>query len=236
MFTIALVSFLGFLSDGSFEDNFDTIDTKYWNVSDWAAPGNLNQNNGMFEIENVSIVDGYLRLELNQYVADDGSIISLGGELSSVYEFGYGTYEFRMRSGSTSETPYGIGDNVSGGVSASFTYQTDAITEIDIEFEGQNTYTHLLSWVNGTRQNWAQLDLGITHDRFYTYRIIWSEESIVFFRDSIEIGRHSGNIPSIPSPMFFNHWGTNNRWWGGIASPGVSRYMFVDYFRFEPLQ
>ena len=33
-----------------------------------------------------------------------------------------------------------------------------------------------------------------------------------------------------------NHWGTNSDGWGGPATPGVSRYFYVDSVSYTPLQ
>jgi hypothetical protein len=33
-----------------------------------------------------------------------------------------------------------------------------------------------------------------------------------------------------------NHWGTDNTFWGGLATFGVDRFFYVDWVRFTPPQ
>lgn len=235
-FFLAIVFVTTSASSDVFLEDFDQLNGESWIVSSWVAPGNINGNVGSFKSENVSIVDGYLRLALNQRLDETGKIISEGGEISSTVVFGYGTYEFRMRAASTSISPHGEGECVSGGVSASFVYGNDAVTEIDFEFEGQNDIVHLLTWSEGRRQDWSQIGGTDLCEVFHTYAFVWEPNRVTFYRDGIQIGHHQNRVPSTPAPMFFNHWGTHNQWWGGTATADVKRYMFIDYFRFTPLQ
>ena len=235
--SVALSGLLGIIPvNTTFVDNFDYLDSEQWVVSTWQSPGNINSNIGIFDADNVSIVDGYLRLELNQYMDSDDNIISIGGEVSTNREFGYGVYEFRMRAGSTSPSPYGEGESISGGISAAFVYRSGAETEIDFEFEGQNYITHLLSWSNGHRRDWTAAEIGSGHENFHTYQIVWRPDSITFYRDDVLIGQHFDRIPDSPAHMLFNHWGTHNQWWGGLSTLNVPRYVYVDYFQFTPIE
>ena len=43
---------------------------------------------------------------------------------------------------------------------------------------------------------------------------------------------HSSAVPSTPAPFLFNMWGTNDSSWGGTASPGPTRYMYISNFSY----
>lgn len=226
---------------GPFEDNFAIINSYDWSVSVSESPGQTKDHNGTFVLDNAQIVDGYLQLKLEQVKLENGEFASYGGELSTLREFGYGTYEFRMRASTTSDTPNGPGEAVSGSVSAAFVYADDATTEIDVEFEGNENQdaTHLLSWIGEKRDNQhTKLLLGgvAPHDQFYVYQFVWRPDSVTFYRDGVLIAKHETIVPVAPGKMVFNHWGTHSQWWGGWATPGTVRYTYVDWFRFTPFE
>jgi beta-glucanase (GH16 family) len=74
-----------------------------------------------------------------------------------------------------------------------------------------------------------------SHTDFHKYAFIWSPGKIEFYRDDILVATHTKVVPSEPAPFLFNHWGTNNVNWGGLATPGVERSMWVKSFKFTPL-
>jgi len=45
---------------------------------------------------------------------------------------------------------------------------------------------------------------------------------------------HTTDVPSASSTFMINHWGTDNLFWGGLATPDVDRYFYVDWVRFTP--
>jgi hypothetical protein len=45
---------------------------------------------------------------------------------------------------------------------------------------------------------------------------------------------HTGVVPQTPAFAMINHWGTNSTGWGGLATPNITRYMFVRSFSFVP--
>ncbi len=223
-----------------FRDDFNFLDESVWMVSDWQAPGGNQDHHGVSVYSNAEVVDGYLRLQLFQFETIDGDVRSFGGEIATREPFGYGTYEFRMRASTTSSTPYGEGESLSGAVSGAFLYARDADTEIDVEFESneRNHITHLISWKDGRRNDWSPVDLAGAppHEGFYVYRFEWTPTEIRYYRDNILIDTHYGDIPSIHGHMMFNHWGSHNSYWGGEATFGTVRYLYVDYFQFTPLE
>lgn len=224
----------------AFRDDFNTLDTSKWGVSTWQSPASDGKNHvGKFSPDNVKIVNGYLQLALTQETDENGTVISLGSEIYSLKEFGYGTYEFRMKASSTAEKPNRAGNAISGSVSAAFVYAQNAITEIDVEFEGnQKKKTHFLTWEGESRPNEHsefKLSGAYPHKQFYVYRIEWLPEQVNFYRDDVLIETHTSVVPSTPGRMTFNHWGTNSKWWGGTATVDQPRYVYIDYFKFMPL-
>lgn len=223
-------------ASAEFREDFNTMDTSRWTVSTWTSPGQKENHRGEFKMDNVEVVNGHLRLRLDQFNNEDGKL-SLGAEVGSVEEFGYGTYEFRMRASTTSPTPNGAGEAVSGAVSAAFVYAPAAITEIDVEFESNRPgVTHFLSWWGETRKNQHTEKKLNGVDQFHVYKFVWTEAGVEFYRDDVLVSTHKRVVPSTPGRMLFNHWGTHSDWWGGFASPGVTRYVYVDWFQFTPLQ
>src|SRR6185437_1162769 len=98
--------------------------------------------------------------------------------------FGFGTYEWVMRTSSTSATPYGEGSAMSGQVSSGFAFIDASTTEIDFEIDG------------------------------------------------VLVSTHTEDIPQVPAYVMINHWGTNSTGWGGLATVGVSRYMYISSFTY----
>lgn len=94
------------LSAQAFSDQFNMrkLDSSEWIVSHGKAP-----QDGAFDPSNVDLSKGLLSLRVIQSRGPNG-ITSSGGEIQSKRVFGYGTYEFTMRMGSTSETPDGPGN------------------------------------------------------------------------------------------------------------------------------
>lgn len=225
----------------SFKDNFTRLNTRNWTVSSWQGPGQTNKHEGVFDADNVSIVKGHLRLKLDQVKLANGKIQSVGSEIVSNREFGYGVYEFRMKASSTAELPDQSGSAISGSVSAAFVYAPNATTEIDVEFEGNERkgLTHFITWVDENRRNQhskKRLPGPEPYERFYTYKIIWQPGMVTFYRDGELISQHRSIVPKNPGKMIFNHWGTHLNWWGGWATENTPRYMFVDYFKFTPIK
>lgn len=70
---------------------------------------------------------------------------------------------------------------------------------------------------------------------FHSYKAVWSPTRVDFYIDDVfVIGFGSPAPPQNPAFAMINHWGTNSKGWGGLATPGVDRYMFVKKFSFTP--
>lgn len=215
----------------TFVENFANLSK--WNISSWSAPGG-----GKFNPANALISNGMLCLKLQQVKTDSG-ITSIGGEIATKEKFGYGTYEFEVRASSTAATPDAIGSPVSGSITGCFNYAKNSITEIDMEVEGgtRSGYAQFTSWNLETNpnQNVKIPTKPLPHEEFKTYKFIWTPQGTTFYINGVEVGKHTKVIPSEPAPFMFNHWGTNSSNWGGTATPGVERYMWVKSFSYTPL-
>lgn len=227
------------VKEPTFVDNFSKLDTSKWTVSTWTAPGSMEGHKGTFLAKNVSIVDGVLRLTLNQ-ISTTAGVTSKGGEIATNELFHYGTFEWEMRASSTASRPNDPGQPVRGSITGCFIYFDSAQTEIDFEMEGneRSKYTQLTSWVGESNPNeHTKVDssLSLPHDGFHSYKFIWSPGKIEFFRDNVIIGTHTKVVPTLPAKVMINHWGTNNPNWGGLASVGVERHLFVKNFKYTPL-
>jgi beta-glucanase (GH16 family) len=218
----------------TFVDTFKNLDN--WVVSTWTAPqGGSNNHAGKFSAEYATISADGLCLKLTQSLSGS-TITSIGSEIASKQRFGYGTYEFVVKASVSA-----AGSPVSGSITGCFNYLTSSATEIDIEIEGgtRSHITQTTSWSGESNPN-EHFDVlpgggTLPHESFHTYKFVWSPGKIVFWRDGAVIATHTKVVPSAAAPMMFNHWGTNNPNWGGTATPGVDRFMYVKSFSFTPL-
>lgn len=230
----------------SWRDDFDgtAVDTTFWTISNWeVGPGNHALHQGYFQPDRVTVQDGFLTLKLTQEYARRGrrnKVISRGGELTSKALYGFGTYEWRMRMGSTSSTPLGSCSavpsecNPSGGVSAGFNYVNNGvqgITEIDFELESQ--FPELLEMANSDPVDGVAFATipGMSYT-FKTYKFVWLPDRIEYYVDDQLLYTASGTSLSDPAYFLMSHWGTNSTSFGGPATVGIDRYLHIDWVRF----
>ena len=222
---------------GTFSDSFNTgrLDTTKWLASNEPAPGNISGvNYGSFVPSNVDLSTGTLRLKLTQQQGTYG-VMSVGGQLQSLTTFGYGTYEWVMRASSTSPTPSGAGSVVSGQVSAGFSFVNNSQTEIDFEVEGQHPNTvSMTNWISTTQNQNSSVFLASPHAGFHHYKFVWAPGRIDYYIDGALVSTHTSDVPSAPAYIMINHWGTNSTGWGGLATLGVVRYLYVSSFSYTP--
>lgn len=215
----------------TFEDNFDkgVLDTTNWGVSTWGAP-----LGGMFSAANVDLSQKCLALKLWQNPVD---LSSFGAELTSRRTFGFGTYEFLVRVGSTATTPDGPGASVSGGVSGLFNFVNNSETEIDIEATGDVPNSLWFSTWHGLSEHHYIQDMPPFNPAsgFHRYVFKWEPAKVTFSIDGVLMWAVSDNVPQTPAYVIINHWGTNTTYWGGYASPGIDRFMYVRQFRYTSL-
>jgi endo-1,3-1,4-beta-glycanase ExoK len=223
--------------NGSFSDNFGTgnLDPSKWLASNEPAPGNISGvNYGSFVPSNVDLSKGMLCLKLQQQQGASG-VLSIGGQLQSLTTYGYGTYEWVMRASSTSATPSGAGSVVSGQISSGFSFVNNSQTEIDFEVEGQNPNTvWMTNWISTTQKQYSNVSLANPEAGFHHYKFVWSPGKIDYYIDGTLVSTHTSNVPSAPAYIMINHWGTNSTGWGGHATVGIERYLYVSSFIYTP--
>jgi beta-glucanase (GH16 family) len=211
----------------TFTDNFANLNN--WIVSNWGAPGG-----GQFKPDHVDVSTGMLRLIVTQDGTTAGSV---GGEVQSTQLFGYGRYDFVVRASSTSPTPNGSGSSVSGQITGCFNFVNDSETEIDApEIEGQNPLLlKFTNWHTTSENDHTVWPVSWPPEAgFHKYSFIWSAGRIEFLVDDVLVSTHTQYVPSAPAYIMFNHWGTNSTDWGGLATPEVTRYMYVKNVTFTP--
>ena len=70
---------------------------------------------------------------------------------------------------------------------------------------------------------------------FHEYKYVWSAAKIEFYVDGALVSTHTEHIPSAPAAVMVNLWGTNSPLFGGVATHGVTRYVYVRSFSYTPL-
>jgi beta-glucanase (GH16 family) len=214
----------------------DTFATGSLDLTKWAIDtGNIGSQTlgtaSTGSAANVDLSQGVLGLKLTQATAAN----SVGAEVRSLNSFSYGTYEFTARASSVSATKLGAGSAVTGGVTGLFNFVNNSQTEIDFEVESQSTGTlEMTNWA-GTANKTAttQAEAGMD-TAFHTYKFVWMPDHIDYYFDGALISTHSTNIPNTPAPILLNHWGTNSASFGGVASVGTTRWMYVSSVKFTP--
>ncbi len=226
----------------TFQDTFNegVLDTSKWVVSNYEnnnyAGGGSNVT---FSPGNIDLSGGNLRMELTQPTAGT----STGAEITTKLSFGYGTYEFSMRAGSTSPTSSGTGTTESGQISSTFIIHNPppsyaSITEIDApEIEGlsaRNDWIEWTVWKNSAATDPTPEYNVVTNpeDGFHRYKFVWSASSIKFYIDGVLKSTCTSGIPTVAAVIDVNFYGTNDTQWGGLATVGVTRYMYVNSVKF----
>ena len=229
-------------STPTFEDNFNegVLDTSKWVVSNYGSNNYAGGgSNVTFSPNNIDLSGGSLRMELTQPTAGTSN----GAEITTKLSFGYGTYKFSMRAGSTSPISSGTGTTESGQISSTFiiynpppTYAS--ITEIDApEIEGLSARNDDIEWTvwknsNATDPTPEFNVVSNPEDAFHVYTFVWSATSIKFYVDGVLKATCTSGIPTVAAVIDINFYGTNDTKWGGLATVGVTRYMYVNGVRF----
>ena len=226
----------------TFEDMFNEgkLDTTKWVVSNYEVNNYTGGgSNVTFSPNNIDLSGGSLRMELTQSTAGTSS----GAEITTKLSFGYGTYEFSMRAGSTSPTSSGTGTTESGQISSTFIIHNPpptyaSITEIDApEIEGlsaRNDDIEWTVWKNSTATDPTPEYNVVSNpeDAFHRYKFVWSATSVKFYIDGVLKSTCTSGIPTIAAVIDINFYGTNDTKWGGLATVGVTRYMYVNGVKF----
>ena len=226
----------------TFVDTFNEgkLDTTKWVVSTYESNNYAGGGSDVtFSNNNIDLSGGSLRMELTQPTAGT----STGAEITTKLSFGYGTYQFSMRAGSTSPTSSGTGRTESGQISSTFIIYNPppsyaSITEIDApEIEGlsaRNDDIEWTVWKNSTATDPTPEFNVVSNpeDGFHRYTFVWSPTNIKFYIDGVLKSACTSGIPTAAAVIDINFYGTNDTQWGGLATVGVTRYMYVNGVRF----
>lgn len=233
---ISSISLLKTSCSATFSDTFNTgtLDAAKWTATNGSAPGGSTVNTSTFASSHVSLAQGLLQLNLTQAGASN-PITSIGGEIVSIPTFGFGTYEWVMRSGSSSLTPNGAGTARSGQVSGAFNFINNSQTEIDFEIEGQTpNIVELTNWTSTSTNQTSNTTLTGSDAGFHDYKFVWMAGEIDFYIDNVLVSTHTQNVPNTPAHAIINFWGTNGTGFGGTATINVPRQMYVSRFSYTP--
>jgi hypothetical protein len=227
-------------STNAFTDNFNggSLDLSKWQIDTGGAPGTIGGvNTGSFSSSNVDLSQGVLALKVTQTGA--APVTSVGAEVRAVNSLGFGNYRWKMRAASTATSPFGTGSAVSGQISSSFLLNSSTAnpyTEIDApEIEGRTPNTlEWTSWTTTSTNTSVSTALTNPEAAFHTYRFDWQSSSIVFLLDGTSVATNTTNIPSAAGNPMVNLWGTNSSSFGGTATTGTTRWIYVSGFAFTP--
>lgn len=221
----------------TFSDNFSTgqLNTSKWQVNAFTQNNYAGAGSNLTSrADHCIFTNGMLTIQLDQPTAST----STGCELQSKQSFGYGTYEWVFRSSSTSTTPTGPGVAKSGSIATGFIISdANSKTEIDSpEIEGQRpSDVEFTNWLNLSNNGAAIITTTFNpSDCFHKYRFIWTSTSVTYFIDDVQVAQHTTKIPLATNPGFIliSHYGTNSSGFGGVATPGVTRYMYITSFKY----
>lgn len=195
-----------------------------WQTHGWSAPrvGNVNGNVGTFSSSNVSI-GSYLVLSLKQ-TRQGSKILSSGSEVGTTRTFTYGTFEFTSR----------VVNVASGSVASGFLYATNSVTEIDMEQVGNKpNAVDCTNWKGVSNFQDTEVT-GYNQGNTHNFKIVWRPTYVNWYVDGKLVVSHTRAVPSAPAPFLFNLWGTNQSSWGGVATTGITRYMYISNFKYTP--
>lgn len=196
----------------SFMDDFDSLNTRFWFVSDgW---NNGPHQNCTWSKKQVKINNGILELTFEH--RKEGERNFACGEIQTRKRFGYGTYEARIK------TADGSGLN-----SAFFTYIGPADKkphdEIDFEVLGKNpAKVQVNQYVSAKGGNEHLADVpGGANQGFNDYAFVWEKERIRYYVNGELVHEVTDptKVPSNAQKIFFSLWGTDtlNEWMGTFS-------------------
>lgn len=193
-----------------------------WLTHGWSAPrvGNLNGNVGTFSASNVS-VGSQLVLTLKQ-TRSGSQILSSGAEVGTKQTFTYGAFEFTSR----------VANVASGSVAAGFLYAPNSATEIDMEQVGNKpSAVDCTNWKGVSNFQDTEIT-GYNQGNSHNFKVVWRSTYVDWYVDGKLVVHHTRAVPSAPAPFLFNFWGTNKSTWGGTATTGLTRYMYISNFKY----
>ncbi|MBF9030318.1 family 16 glycosylhydrolase [Rhodobacterales bacterium HKCCE3408] len=209
-----------------FFDDFDHLDRGRWSRSDGWSNGDWM--NCVWFRDAAQVRDGMLNLSITP-----GDPLRCG-EIQSTAEYGYGTYEVRMRTGA------GSGLNA-----AFFTYigpvHVRPHGEIDIELLLRDTgRLSVNTYVDGEPANGTDVPIGQASDTgFQNYAFAWTPDGITWFVNGREVHRTAPGtpLPEPPQKIYASLWssGTFTDWMGPFDPDAVPSELLIDWIAYTPL-
>jgi beta-glucanase (GH16 family) len=164
-----------------------------------------------------------LVLSLTQ-TQNGSQILSSGSEVMTKQTFSYGTFEFTSR----------VDNVLSGSDSSGFLYAPNSATEIDMEQVGNKPdAVDCTNWKGVSNFQDTEVT-GFHQGNSHDFKIVWAATHVDWYVDGQLVVSHTQAVPSAPAPFLFNMWGTNKQTWGGMASIGPTRYMYISNFKYTP--
>lgn len=211
----------------SFVDDFSTLSSERWYISDGWANG--DHQNCTWSKDATGIADAMLVLQFKQQTTTDRDYVC--GEIQTYARFGYGVYEARIKTGS------GSGLNA-----AFFTYigpvHKKPHDEIDFEFLLKDTSKVQLNYyVDGTGGNEALIPLsGASDSGFNNYAFVWEPGQMHWYVNGNLVHQTSDAdvLPSSLQKIYFSLWGSDTfvDWMGPFSAQDEPVLMFVDRVAF----
>ena len=219
----------------SFTEKFDTFNTVRWSKSGIYSNGNMF--NATWYPEQVTFLNGKMRLQIDKENNETKSPPYKAGELRTNDFYHFGLFEVSMKPAKTT-----------GTVSSFFTYtgpwdwENDPWDEIDIEFLGKDTSKIQFNYfTNGVGGNEYYHELGFdASEDFNTYAFEWRPDSIRWYVNGKLVHTATENIPQTPQKIMMNLWpGIGvDEWTGkfnGENTPVTAQYDWVKYTPLEQL-
>jgi beta-glucanase (GH16 family) len=168
-------------------------------------------------------VGSELVLSLTQ-IQSGSQILSSGAEVMTKQTFGYGTFEFTSR----------VVNVLSGSVTTGFLYASNSTTEIDMEQVGNKPdAVDCTNWHGESNFQDTQV-YGYNQANSHDFKIVWQPGFVDWYVDGDLVVHHTQAVPSASAPFLFSAWGTNKSTWGGTATVGPTRYMYISNFKYTP--
>ncbi|WEK05802.1 MAG: family 16 glycosylhydrolase [Candidatus Devosia phytovorans] len=222
------------LAQEAFFDDFDSLSSSRWYVSDGWSNG-AHQN---CTWSTSQVTAGNSTLKVGFAPVPKGERQYSCGEIQTKTAYGYGTYEARLK------TPASSGLNA-----AFFTYigpqQSKPHDEIDFEILLKDTSkVETTTFVNGKSGD-GEIGSGQSHDlpqpsdaEFVNFAFTWEPDQLRYYINGelVRTMDTPATIPTNPQRIFFSLWGTDTLtdWMGPFTPVTAPIAMEVDWVAFTP--
>ena len=100
---------------------------------------------------------------------------------------------------------------------------------------GKPNLLYLVTWKDKVRSvTPTEFHVGPSiYQDYHTYQMTWTKTSVIYTIDGVMVASVYTNVPQDAAYVFLNHWGGNDPNWGGTATIGVDRWMWVQSFSYE---